>query len=330
MILLLFTLPLLKGLTGVSYPVDFLDRFVTSAFTKPEEKFGFFYEIPTQMSFFSIVYRNFSFESDTRNYVSFSSGTYAEKVSFSLRTKIIFVNKTLDGIGVGSALLHAPNNFMSFGFYAEGIQNLRINTNYLTAQIGISLHQRGFAFNTEPVFTTDSLGIRLGATYLLNLSNFLFENLKFYAGLQAFKKRVFSFGISFKKSDMKFMVGLFGEKFYFGYVLDFKKRILIKEIVKIKEVPIYVEKKETPPEKEIVKKPLRKKEEEKKEEIPPLTEEELEFYYKKGIEFYKMELLEEAIRSWEVIVKSNPSYKDTKRLYEKAKERLEKLKKITE
>ncbi|MEN3046819.1 MAG: hypothetical protein ABDH49_07575 [Candidatus Hydrothermales bacterium] len=330
MIIFLYALPLLKGLTGVSYPVDFLDRLVTSAFTKPEEKLGFFYEIPTEMKFFSIVYRNFAFESDSRNYISFSGGTYAEKVSFSIRTKIIFVNKALDGFGIGQALLHAPNNFLSFGFYAEGIQNLKTNTTHLHAQLGFSLHHRGFTLNTEPVFTSDSIGLRLGLTYILNLKNFFFENLKFYSGIQVFRKKLYSLGISFKKGDMKFLLGLFGEKFYFGYVLDFKKRILIKEIVRTKKVPVYVEKKETSPEKEVVKRPIRKKEEEKKEEVPSLTEEELEFYYKKGIEFYKMELLEEAIKSWEVIIKSNPSYKDTKKLYERAKERLEKLKKITE
>ncbi len=327
MIHLLFILPLLKGSTGVSYPVDFLDRYITSSFTQPEEKFGFFYEIPTQLKFISLVYRNFSFESDGNTFLGFSSGTYAEKASLSLRGKLIFLNKTYEGFGTGIGYLQAPLNFLSIGFFAEGIYNSMENKTSVFAQSGISFHRKGFAINLEPSFTTDSIGFKGGATYIFNLKNSFFNSVKFYTGLQIFKNKIFSFGIGLTKDNMKFLIGSYNKKFYFGFVLDFKKRVVIKEIVKEVEVPVYVEKKE---EKKEIKQPVKKKEEKPKEETLAVSEEELEYYYKKGIEFYKMEMLEEAIKSWEFIIKVKPDYKDTKKLYEVAKDRYEKLKRISE
>lgn len=327
MIHFLFILPLLKGSTGVSYPVDFLDRYITSSFTKPEEKFGFFYEIPTQIKFLSLVYKNFSFESDANTFLGFSYGTYAEKASLSLRGKIIFLNKTYNGFGIGLGYLQAPLDFLSMGFFSEGIYNPIDNKTNIFVQSGISFHKRGFAINLEPSFTTDSIGFKGGATYIFNLKNSFFNSIKLYTGLVIFKNKIFSFGIGFTKDNMKFLLGTYNKKFYSGFVLDFKKRVVIKEIVKKIEVPLYVEKME---EKKEEKPPKKKEKKPKEEETLSVSEEELEYYYKKGIEFYKMEMLEEAIKSWEFIIKVKPDYKDTKKLYEIAKDRYEKLKRISE
>ena len=331
MINLLILLPFLKGGTGVSYPVDFLDRYITSSFTSPQKKFGFFFEVPSELRFVSIIYRNFSFESDGRTFFGFSSGTYAEKASLSARGKIIFINKVFKGFAMGLGYLQAPSSFFSIGFYGEGVYHPEGNKTDLFIQTGFSLHNRGFALNIEPTLTVDSLGMKTGLTYIKKLNNGYINSIKIYTGLQIFRKKKFSFGLRFQKDNMKFIIGIYDKKVFAGFVLDFKKRIIIKEIVRTKEVPVYVEvpKKEKKKKKRIVRKPVIKKEKEK-EKIPEISQEELEYYYKKGIEFYKMEMLEEAIKAWENIIKVKPDYKDTKKLYEQAKDRLEKLKRISE
>jgi len=325
MINLLILLPLLKGGTGVSYPVDFLDRYITSSFTSPQKKFGFFFEVPSELKFISIIYRNFSFESDGRTFFGFSSGTYAEKASLSARGEIIFINKVFEGLSMGFGYLQAPSNFFSLGVYSKGTYYPEKKETELFVQTGFSLHRGGIAFNIEPLITRDSMGMKTGLTYLKKFRNTFINSIKIYTGLEILKRRKFSLGLRFRKDNMGFIIGLYDKSVLAGFVLDFEERIIIKEIVKIKEVPVYVE----VPEKEIVRKPKLRKEE-KKEKIPEISEEELEYYYKKGIEFYKMEMLEEAINAWENIMKVKPDYKDTKKLYIQAKDRFEKLKRISE
>ncbi len=329
MIYLLILLPFFKGLTGVSYPVDFLDRYITSSFTKPQKKFGFSFELPSELNFISIIYRNFSFESDGKTFLSLSSGTYAEKASLSLRGKMIFSNKVFEGFSAGLGYLQAPSQILSLGFYSEGIYYPNINKTEIFTQIGISVHKEGIAFNIEPALTQDSLGMRTGLTYLKKLEKNYINSIKFYTGVEIFKKPKFSFGFKLNRENMEFLVGIYGNRVFLGFVFDFEKRIFIKEIVRIKEVPVYVE---APKEekKEKREKKVLKEEVAKKEEIPQISEEELEYYYKKGIEFYKMEMLEEALKAWENIIKIKPDYRDTKKLYDQAKERFEKLKRISE
>ncbi|MEO0276821.1 MAG: hypothetical protein ABIL75_01310, partial [candidate division WOR-3 bacterium] len=75
------------------------------------------------------------------------------------------------------------------------------------------------------------------------------------------------------------------------------------------------------------KKVIKEEEKPKKE----LTEEELknlEFHYKKGIEYYKKDMLEEAIREWEKVFEIYPDYKDVRKYLEETKEKLKKLKEI--
>ncbi len=329
MIHLIFLLPLLKAGTGVSYPVDFLDRFVTCSFTKPEKKFGFFYELPSNLRFLSIIYNNFSFESDAQSFISVSAGTYAEKASLSFRGKLIFLDKRFEGAGMGFGFLQAPLEIFSFGFYGEGGYFPKGNRTTLYIQAGASLHKKGFAINIEPGFTPETLGVKTGITYLKKLNSKYIKSLKLFFGFQIFKKRMLSAGIRLKREFEYLWFGFMGKKVYIGFAVDFKKRYEIREIVKVEKVPVYIEKEEKKEEvkKKKKKKRIKKKKEEKKVQI---SEEELEYYYKKGIEYYKMELLEEAIKSWEKIIKIKPDYKDTKKLYDQAKERLEKLKRISE
>jgi tetratricopeptide (TPR) repeat protein len=171
----------------------------------------------------------------------------------------------------------------------------------------------------------------MGGTYIFKFSgNRILRSVKLLLGVDILERIIPSAGIRASIKIFDFWFGFSEKKILFGFSVNYKKRIEIKEIVKkvevIKEVPVYVEKKE----KKVIRKKRKKRKTKEKEKKPAISEQELEVYYIKGIEYYKREMLEEALKEWEKIMNLNPDYKDVKELYEKTKKRLERLRRLSE
>ncbi len=321
LISVLFLFPQTKGGTYISFPDGILDLQRASLMIRDVENFGVLFSLPCSLSAGVLKYRNFGIIFDGRNFVDLQVDK--KFLPLYLGAKIGYGQKKILRMAYGAVF--KPVEYLSMGLGSMFSYSFELEEYFYNFQSGISAGTesvRGiFEVSWEQVFKNKGMhfGFFAPAPFL--------DSFRFFSGA-VFKndKIKFSTGCRYSFSIFDFYVSYGEDRLFAGITVNYKKRIEIKEVVKkvevVKEVPVYIEKKPRVKKKEVV---------EEKTEKKVLTEEEiemLELHYKKGIEYYKKDMLEKAIEEWEKIFQINPDYKDVKKYLEETKKKLEKLKEI--
>ena len=310
-----------KGYSFASYPCDVLDLEYSSLIIKEGKNVAFLLSPPCSLSAGVLKHKNLGIIFDGRNFVDFQ------------------IDKKILTIFIGGKLGFGKGKIFRCGGGAvfSPVQEFSLGINYIFSYLS---KEKDYSFNFQCGFQSKINFLRI---YLETSGNEMLQDFNFHLGTEIFlpyidslkifsgiliKEKVYlSSGIKYSIMPFDFYFSYSKNRLFLGISIDYREKIKIKkvreEVEIIKEVPVYIKEKEKPKEeKKIIKEEKIKKE---------LTEEELkmlEFHYKKGIEYYKKDMLEEAIKEWEKVFEIDPDYKDVKKYLEETKEKLKKLKEI--
>ncbi len=306
-----------RGYSFASYPCDVLDLEYSSLVIKEGKKVAFLLSPPCSLSTGILRYKNFGIIFDGRNFIDFQ------------------IDKKILPIFIGAKLGWGKGGIFRFanGAVFSPISGFSFGINYIFSYLS---KERYFSFDFQCGLQAKINFLRI---YLETSGNEMLQNFNFHSGAEIFLPYIDSLkifcGISIKEkfylsSGIKYSIMPFDlyfsyskNRLFLGVSVDYREKIRIKKVTEkvevVKEVPVYIK-----------EKPKKEKPKEEKYE-KELTEEELkmlEFHYKKGIEYYKKDMLEEAIKEWEKVFEIDPDYKDVRKYLEETKEKLKKLKEI--
>lgn len=309
-----------KGYCFASFPEDIFDLEYASLITKEVKNVSFLLSPPCSLSAGILKHKNFGIIFDGRNFID-----------FQIDKKIlpIFIGGKF-GVGKGrvfrfsNGVVFNPVSYFSLGINYMFSYLFKEKDYLFTFQGGMQSEIKFLRIYFETSITQElqdfnfHIGTEIFSPYI--------DNLKIFLGILIKEKVYLSSGIKYSIMPFDFYFSYSKNRLFLGINIDYREKIKIKKIVEkvevVKEVPIYI--KEKPKEE---KKVIKEEERPRRE----LTEEELkmlEFHYKKGIEYYKKDMLEEAIKEWEKVFEINPDYKDVRKYLEETREKLRKLKEI--
>lgn len=320
-ILIIFlSFPQSKGNACVSFPEEILDLQHSCILVSEVQNIAFLLSPPCSLSSGVFKYKNFGIIFNGRNFIDFQIDKQLQPLYLGFKTG--YGRGKYLRLGYGAAFL--PVKYFSMGMSFLFSYSFDSENYLFDFQGGISGGIGSVRFFGEVSWLKEfeNFGVHTGAV----LKPLPEKPLKLLSGLMIKGKRIYpSIGFEYSLGALEFFSGFGDNRFFAGLNVDYKERIKVKEVVKkvevVKEVPVYIEKEKKKEKEPVVSKP------EKKE----LTEEEkrmLEFHYKKGIEYYKKDLLEEALREWEKVSEIDPEYKDVKKYIEETQKKLQKLKEI--
>lgn len=309
-----------KGYSFASFPSDILDLEYSSLITKEIKNVAFILSPPCSLSAGILKHKNFGIIFDGRNFVDFQIDR--KILPLYLGAKLGLGKKDVFRFGNGAVFNPVP--YFSLGINSSFFYFLKEKDYLFTFQSGtqvkIKLLRTYFEISGDQ--TLSNFAFHLGTEMFLPY----IDSLRIFSGILIKEKLYLTFGIKYWFMPFDFYFSYSDNRFFLGLSVDYREKIKIKKITEkvevVKEVPVYI--KEKPKEE---KKVIKEEEKPKRE----LTEEEirmLEFHYKKGIEYYKKDMLEEAIKEWEKVFEIDPNYKDVKKYLEETKEKLKKLKEI--
>lgn len=310
-----------KGYCFASFPNDVLDLEYASLITKEVKNVAFLLSPPCSLSVGVLKHKSFGIIFDGRKFIDFQIDK--KILPLYLGAKLGWGKGKIFRFSNGAVFSPIPDFSLGINYIFSYL--LKEKDYFFNFQCGVNGKINFFRiyFETSGNEALRDFGFHIGTEFFFPY----IDSLKIFSGVLVVKEKFYlTSGIKYSIMPFDFYFSYSKNRLFLGISIDYREKIRIKKITEkvevVKEVPVYI--KEKPKEE---KKVIKEEEKPKKE----LTEEELknlEFHYKKGIEYYKKDMLEEAIREWEKVFEIYPDYKDVRKYLEETKEKLKKLKEI--